>query len=265
MTARGGSRVLNEIDVETAEAFGPAITHGFFTRGGGVSTDLYASLNMGLGSNDEREAVKENRTRALAYLGIAPDRLATPWQIHSATAVVVDAPFGAERPKADAVVTETPGLAVGVVTADCGPILFADLEAGVVAAAHAGWKGATGGIIEATLEAMIGLGAKLSCITAVLGPTISQANYEVGAERLDEAIEAAGPGARRFFKDGVAAGKYQFDLPGLIIERLRKAGVDGRSVDICTYGDQRFFSFRRATHRGDPDYGRQLSAIAVKG
>ncbi|MER0238014.1 peptidoglycan editing factor PgeF [Fulvimarina sp. MAC8] len=265
MRARGGSRVLNEIHVETAEAFGPAISHGFFTRDGGVSTGLYASMNAGLGSNDERDAVIENRSRALGFMGVSPDRLATPWQIHSPTAVIVEEPFGDERPQADAVVTKTKGLAVGVVTADCGPILFADAEAGVVAAAHAGWKGATGGVIEATLEAMVSLGAKLSRITAILGPTISQASYEVGAERLDEAVEAAGPSARRFFEDGVAPGKYQFDLPGLIVERLNKAGVDGRSVGICTYGDQRFFSFRRATHRGDPDYGRQLSAIAVKG
>ncbi|MEN3791920.1 peptidoglycan editing factor PgeF [Fulvimarina sp. MAC3] len=256
--------MLNENQVETAEAFGPSITHGFFTREGGVSTGLYASLNAGLGSDDDREAVIENRSRAMGFMGLSPDLLATPWQIHSPTAVIVEAPFGDERPKADAVVTKTTGLAVGVVTADCGPILFADSEAGVVGAAHAGWKGATGGVIEATLEAMVSLGARLSRITAVLGPTISQANYEVGAERLDEAVQAAGPSARRFFEEG-APGKYQFDLPGLILERLEKAGVDGRSVNLCTYGDQRFFSFRRSTHNGDPDYGRQLSAIAVKG
>lgn len=257
--------MLNANHVETAEGFGPGITHGFFTREGGVSTGLYASLNAGLGSNDDRDAVVENRSRALAFMGISPDRLATPWQVHSPTAVVVDEPFGEERPKADAIVTKAKGLAVGVVTADCGPILFADANVGVVAAAHAGWKGATGGVIEATLEAMVSLGAKLSHITAVLGPTISQANYEVGAERLDEAVEAAGPGARRFFEDGAAPGKYQFDLPGLIVERLNKAGIDGRAVNLCTYGDERFFSFRRTTHRGEPDYGRQLSAIAVKG
>ncbi|MDY8110090.1 peptidoglycan editing factor PgeF [Fulvimarina sp. 2208YS6-2-32] len=257
--------MLNNHDVVTSKAFGAGLVHGFFTRRGGVSEGLYASLNAGLGSHDERLAVVENRARAMAFMGIEPERLATPWQTHSADAVTVDRPFGEDRPKADAVVTATPGLAVGVVTADCGPILFADAEAGVVAAAHAGWKGATGGVIEATVEAMERLGARPSRITAVLGPSISQTHYEVGAGRLDEAVAAAGEAVVKFFAKGRAPDKFQFDLPGLILGRLRKAGVEATSVDICTYGDPRFFSFRRTTHESEPDYGRQLSAIAVKG
>ena len=263
--ATTGATALRQDQVVTSEAFGAAIAHGFFTRCGGVSEGIYASLNCGVGSKDDGKAVAENRARALALLGLPGDRLATPWQVHSPTAVTVDSPFGEERPKADAVVTATPGLAVGIVTADCGPILFADAKARVVGAAHAGWKGATGGVIEATIEAMESLGAVRASIKAVLGPTITRKNYEVGVERMEEAVAAAGRQAERFFFPGVSPDKRQFDLPGLIVARLKSAGVSAAFTGQCTYGDERFFSFRRTTHRGEPDYGRQLSAIAIQG
>ncbi|RFC65448.1 peptidoglycan editing factor PgeF [Fulvimarina endophytica] len=253
------------MDVIRSGAFGEAVAHGFFTRNGGHSAGIYASLNAGLGSGDDRETVIRNRTSALEVLGLPADRLATPWQVHSPVAVVTDGPFEGERPKADAVVTAKPGLAVGIVTADCGPILFADEEAGVVGAAHSGWKGAVTGVIEATIEAMESLGARRAGILAVLGPTISQASYEIGGERRDEILAAIGPHGDRFFEAGRVEGKFQFDLPGLILSRLTAAGVTAHDVALCTYGDERFYSYRRTTHRSEADYGRQLSAIAIRG
>jgi len=243
------------------------ISHGYFTRRGGVSSGIYASLNTGRGSDDEAEAVSANRSRACAALGLSLADLATPHQVHSADAVVVSEawPQGA-GPKADAVVTDRPGVAMGVGTADCGPVLFADPDAQIVAAAHAGWKGALTGILEATIGAMTGLGAKREKIVAVLGPTISARAYEVGPEFVDRFEQASAENAR-FFSPSERAGHAYFDLPGFIVERLRRAGI-GEAVDLghCTYSDEeRFFSYRRTTHRGEPDYGRMLSAIVIDG
>lgn len=244
----------------------PGIAHGFFTREGGVSTGIYDSLNIGLGSSDARDAVLENRARVAERLGVGRDRLVMPYQVHSPDVAVVEAPWtpGAGAPKVDAVVTATPGLAIGVSTADCGPILFADAQARVVGAAHAGWKGAIGGVIEATLDAMEGLGASTPRIVAVLGPTISPRSYEVGPEFVAR-FEAEDADNVRWFRPSGKAGHMMFDLPGYILARLRRAGVEtAENLDLCTYADEaRFFSFRRATHRGEPDYGRLVSAIAL--
>ncbi|MGQ7792704.1 peptidoglycan editing factor PgeF [Faunimonas sp. B44] len=242
------------------------VAHRFFTRQGGVSTGLYGAMNTGLGSQDDRQAVLENRSRAAAALDVAPDRLATPYQIHSAEAVVVDAPWGPGLgPQADAVVTNRPGIAIGVGTADCGPILFADGQAGVIGAAHAGWKGALTGVLEAAIEAMERLGADRSRMVAVLGPTISPEAYEVGPEFVARFLAADEANEEYFRADG-PNGRARFDLPGYIAARLRAAGLGTvETLALCTYADEeRFFSYRRATHRGEPDYGRQLSAIALR-
>jgi YfiH family protein len=245
-------------------AEGEAVRHGFFTRRGGVSSGIYAGLNAGYGSDDDRGLVAENRGRAMEYLDLGGGDFITPWQVHSPDAIVVDAPFEGERPKADGIVTTRPGLAIGVVTADCGPVLFADARNGVVAAAHAGWRGALGGVLEATIAAMESAGAEREAIKAVLGPTITQPQYEVGTAMMAEFLD--GDATReRFFAPGRAADKRQFDLPGFIVARLIDNGVSARFVGLCTYTEpERFFSFRRTTHRGEPDYGRQLSAIALR-
>ncbi len=240
------------------------VRHAFFTRQGGVSEGLYASLNGGIGSRDEPERVAENRARMCAQLGLPRENLVSLYQVHSAEVVTVEAPFPlAERPQADAMVTRIPGLTLGIATADCGPILFADPENRVVGAAHAGWKGALGGVIEATVAAMEAIGARRESIVAVLGPTISQASYEVGAEFVDR-FRAEVPDSNRFFAAG-QAGHAQFDLPGFILERLAQAGVgEAASLGLCTYADpERFYSYRRTTHRNEPDYGRLISAIAL--
>ncbi|BCJ90111.1 laccase domain protein [Terrihabitans soli] len=241
------------------------VAHAFFTRDGGVSTGLYASLNGGRGSNDDPDAVAENRARMTATLGVKRDRLATPYQIHSPTAVVAFEPWAkGEAPEADAVVTATPGLAVGISTADCGPILFADGGAGVVAAAHAGWKGALGGVIESTLDAMEKLGARRGSITAALGPCIRQPSYEVGPEFVTN-FRAADMDNLRFFKPA-ADGKSLFDLGSYIVSRLKAAEVATvEDLGFDTYADEtRFYSFRRTTHRKEPDYGRLVAAIALR-
>ncbi len=245
----------------------PGVAHGFFTREGGVSDGLYATLNVGLGSQDARASVIENRARVARALGVADDRLAMPYQVHSPDVVVVEEVWApGEGPKVDAVVTARPGLAIGVATADCGPILFADARGRAIGAAHAGWKGAIGGVIEATIAAMEGLGAARGDIVAVLGPTISAAAYEVGPEFVERFV-AEGAGYERFFRPSERAGHAMFDLPGFIVMRLRAAGV-GRAADmgLCTYADEaRFFSYRRTTPRREPDYGRLVSAIALSG
>ena len=241
------------------------IRHAFFTRQGGVSEGLYASLNGGLGSDDDQARIAENRARMCAHFDLPPERLAGLYQVHSADVVVVEAPIPlTERPKADAMVTRVPGLALSIATADCGPILFADPENRVVGAAHAGWKGALGGVVEATVAAMERLGASRSGIVAVLGPTIAQASYEVGPDFLGR-FRADVPEAEQFLAEGTRAGHAQFDLPGFILLRLRQAGLgEACNLGLCTYADpQRFFSFRRTTHRKEPDYGRQISAIAL--
>ena len=241
------------------------VRHAFFTRDGGVSHGIYASLNGGVGSNDAPEKVAENRARMAEALGVAPDRLLTPYQIHSADVAVADEPWTHEaRPRADAVVTRTPGLAIGVSTADCGPLLFADNEAGVIGAAHAGWRGAVTGIIEATIAAMEKLGAERSRIAAALGPTISQQNYEVGPEFVERFLAADVDNAR-FFTASERAGHAMFDLNGYIADRVQRAGIlNFADLGLCTYADpDRFYSYRRTTQRGEPDYGRHINAIAL--
>jgi len=242
----------------------PGVVHGFFTRRGGVSNGLYASLNCGLGSDDARESVLANRARAVATLGLEPDRLATPHQVHSADVAIVDEVWEPGKgPKADAVVTARPGIAVGIGTADCSPVLFADAEAAVVGAAHAGWKGAFTGVIEATVEAMERLGARREAIVAVLGPTISKGAYEVGPEFRVRFLEAD-TANEIFFSPADRPDRHMFDLPAYIVSRMNAIGL-GRIEDLrlCTYADpERFFSYRRTTHAGEPDYGRLLSAIA---
>jgi len=244
----------------------PGIAHAFFTREGGVSQGVYASLNGGLGSGDERARVVENRKRMAASLGVAPECFATVFQVHSPDAIVIDKPLDeGARPHADAMVTRRPGLAIAVSSADCGPILFADVEARVIGAAHAGWKGALTGVIEATVEAMEGQGARRDRIRVALGPTISRAAYEVGPEFTARFLENEKANAR-FFAPSSRQGHAMFDLPAFIGERLRKAGVE-RVEDLgrCTYADEAlFFSYRRMAHRGEADYGRHLSAIALK-
>ena len=243
----------------------PGIRHGFFTREGGVSTGLYASLNCGTGSRDDRALVLENRARVTAALGVAADRLATPYQVHGTEAVVVDSVWQpGQGPKADAVVTDRPGIALGIGTADCGPILFADASAHVIGAAHAGWRGALAGVAEAAIAAMEGLGARRENIVAVLGPSISQANYEVGPELVGQ-FTAADPANARFFVPSPRDGHALFDLPGYTVARLQAAGVKAANMDLCTYAEpERFYSYRRATHLSEPDYGRLLSAIVLK-
>ena len=242
------------------------IRHAFFTRRGGVSKGEYTSLNGGLGSQDAPEHVVENRARMCAHLGVQADRLVSLYQVHSAEAVTVEAPFAqAERPRADAMVTRVKGLALGIATADCGPILFADPAEGVVGAAHAGWKGALTGVIEATVTAMEALGARRHRIIAVLGPTISQRSYEVGPDFIAR-FRSEAPGMDRFLGAGTRADHAQFDLPGFILARLAEAEVaEAAALNLCTYADaERFYSYRRATHRGEPDYGRLISAIALE-
>jgi YfiH family protein len=222
--------------------------HGFFTRQGGASKGIFASLNCGPGSGDAREDVMENRRRVGEALG---GKLLTLYQIHSANAVLVKEPWEV-GPEADAMATDVPGLGLGILTADCAPVLFADAQAGVIGAVHAGWKGALAGVTEAAIAAMESLGAKRARIAAAIGPCISQANYETGAE-FRERFDA------RFF-DG-----RHFDLEGYVAQRLAQAGIGNvERLGVCTYArEEEFFSYRRATHRGEKDYGRQVSAIVL--
>jgi YfiH family protein len=240
------------------------IRHGFFTRAGGVSDGIYASLNCGIGSSDDPGRVAENRGRVAAALGAGPADLVTPYQVHGTDAITVDGPSpGDARPHADALVTDRPGIAIAIGTADCGPILLADTAAHVIGAAHAGWRGALSGIVESAVAAMERLGARRERIVAALGPSISQANYEVGPE-LVERFVADDPANRRFFMTSARPGHSRFDLPGYTIVRLERAGVAAVNLGPCTYADEaRFYSFRRATHRGEKDYGRQLSVIML--
>ncbi len=239
------------------------VRHGFFTRRGGASSGIYAGLNCGPGSNDQREAVAMNRARVAAALDVAPARLLSLHQVHSTEVVVAGDEGWAERPRADAAVTDRPGVALGILTADCAPVLFHDPEAAVVGAAHAGWRGAIDGVVEATLEAMEGLGASVPRIRAAVGPTISQRAYEVGPEFLDRFL-AEEAGYERFFVPG-AGDRLLFDLPGFVLARLRVAGVaEAGWIGACTHGDpERFFSYRRSTQAGEPDYGRLISAIRL--
>ena len=243
------------------------IRHAFFTREGGVSEGVYASLNGGVGSNDNPEHVRENRACMAAAIGVAPEHFLTAYQIHSPEVVMVEAPWTHDaRPRADAMVTRRPGFALGISTADCGPVLFADCEAGVIGAAHAGWRGAFTGVIEATIAAMEKLGADRTRIAVALGPMIRQDNYEIGPEfvaRFREADEANA----RFFKASPREGHAMFDLAGFIASRLQTAGIRHvEDLGLCTCADAaRFYSYRRMTLRGEPDYGRHINAIALAG
>ena len=241
------------------------VRHAFFTRAGGVSQGVYASLNGGVGSSDAPGNVAENRARMAAALGVAPERFLTAYQIHSPDVVVADEPWTHEtRPRADAIVTRVLKLAIGVSTADCGPLLFADSQAGVIGAAHAGWRGALTGVIEATVAAMEKLGAERARIVAALGPAIRQPNYEVGPEFVVRFL-AAGSDNERFFAPSEHAGHAMFDLAGYIADRVRRAGVvTFEDLTLCNYAEpQRFFSYRRMTKLGEPDYGRHINAIAL--
>lgn len=242
----------------------PGIRHAFFTREGGVSTGIYDSLNGGLGSNDDAASVAENRRRLAASFGADVDRLVTVHQVHSPDAVIATTAWDAPaRPRTDAIVTATPRLVLGITTADCGPVLFADPEARVIGAAHAGWKGALTGVLESTLAAMEQLGAARARIVAAIGPLIRQPSYEVGTEFVARFTEADAAHAR-FFAPAAREGHAMFDLGGFIHARLAAAGV-GRIDDIgvCTYADPRFFSYRRSVHRNEGDYGRHIHAIAL--
>jgi YfiH family protein len=244
----------------------PGVRHAFFTRAGGVSKGIYESLNSGVGSNDKPENVNENRARMAASLGVTADRFLTAYQIHSPTVMVAETPWSAaDRPRADAIVTRTPGLAIGVSTADCGPVLMTDPEARVIGAAHAGWRGALTGVIEAAVAAMETLGAKRNRIVAAVGPMIRQPNYEVGQDLLDRFV-AAEPDNARFFAPAQRPGHRMFDLAGYVVSTLQRAGIE-RIEDIghCTYADPaQFYSYRRATHRAEPDYGRHVNAIVLE-
>ncbi len=243
----------------------PGIRHGFFGRQGGVSSGLYDSLNCGLGSNDDRAAVLENRDRVAGHLGVAGGQLLTCYQIHSATALVVDRPWAPEaQPKADGLVTRTPGLALGALAADCTPILFADPVARVIGAAHAGWKGALGGILDETIAAMVSIGATRGRVEAAVGPCIGPENYEVGPE-FEAAFTAKKRNYARYFRVPAGRSRAHFNLPGFVLDQLAAAGI-GRvhNASSCTYAAPKdYFSYRRTTHRGEPDYGRQISAIVL--
>lgn len=243
------------------------IAHGFLTREGGVSEGIYASLQCGRGATDDpRENVAENRARAAKSLGVAREALLSCYQHHSADVVTVEKPWRPGKPpKADAMVTAVPGIALGILTADCAPVLFCDPKAKIVGAAHAGWKGALGGVLEATVEAMIALGAERQRIRAAVGPCISQANYQVDAA-YRERFKAHDSGNGRFFRPCTEdPEKYRFDLPGYCTARLTACGVKQTELPThCTYADEAlFYSNRRAHHRGEPDYGRGLSAILL--
>ena len=246
-------------------AAAPTIRHAFFTRAGGVSQGIYESLNGGIGSNDAPENVRENRARMAAWVGVAPSRFVSCYQIHSPNVIVAEEPWTRENaPRADALVTRVAGLAIGVSTADCGPVLFADGDAGIIGAAHAGWKGALTGVLEATIAAMEKLGATRARIKAAIGPLIRQENYEVGPEFVDRFTAAEGAN-EKFFAPAARAEHALFDLPGYIKSRLERAEIAGvEDLGLCTYADPaRFFSYRRTTHRGEPDYGRHVNAIAL--
>jgi hypothetical protein len=241
------------------------IRHAFFTRAGGVSTGFYASLNGGVGSRDESGKVVENRARMAAVLGVEPRRLLTAYQSHSPKVVVAEAPWTTEgRPQADAIVTRMRALAIGVTTADCGPVLVADPRADVIGAAHAGWRGALTGVLEATIAAMERLGAARGQIRAAIGPMIRQESYEVGPD-LVARFRAEDPASSRFFDPAKREGHALFDLGGYVAARLQRAGIaEVEDLGLCTYADpDRFFSYRRTTHRGEADYGRHVNAIAL--
>jgi YfiH family protein len=242
----------------------PRVRHAFFTREGGVSTGVYSSLNGGTGSRDDPEKVRENRNRMAAALGVSAGRLLVPFQVHSADAIIVNEPWRGARPQCDGIVTNVPGLALGVTGADCGILLLSDPKAGVIGAAHAGWKGALAGILEATIVQMETLGARRADIAVALGPTIGANSYEVGPEFVARFVDVA-PDHARFFTPSERDGHSWFDLPGFIAMHANEANVGSfEDLALDTYADEaRFFSYRRMKHRGDPDYGRLIAAITL--
>lgn len=249
------------LEIITADSLAP-LRHGFFTRRGGASSGVFFGLNCGPGSSDQSEIVAINRARVATAMEVSPDHLASVHQVHSADVVHVDAPQTDPRPQADALVTATPGIALAVLTADCQPVLFADHEARVIGAAHAGWRGALDGVLETTVDAMEGLGARRAQIHAVIGPSISQRAYEVGAEFFDNFLDED-PQNARFFANG-DGDRLHFDLTGFGLHRLRAAGVNAEWTRHCTYSDaDRFYSYRRATHAKEADYGRLISTIRL--
>lgn len=242
----------------------PGVRHAFFTRRGGVSSGVYESLNLGRGSNDDPAAVEENRARAAAWFGVGSDHLLTAYQIHSPIAHVVDEPWETQ-PQGDAIVTTTPSLALGALSADCAPILIVDPEARVVACAHAGWRGALGGVVASAVEAMNGLGARPDRMVAAVGPCIGPRSYEVGLDFLDR-FTADAPGSERFFAPGARPDKRLFDLPAFVLDRLAAAGVARAEwIGRDTLADEAdFFSNRRNVLRGEADYGRLMSAVTLE-
>jgi polyphenol oxidase len=251
------------IQAETLKLSG--LRHAFFTREGGVSGGVYASLNGGVGSRDDAGRVAENRARMASALAVEPHRFLTAYQTHSPDVVVAEEPWpGDARPRADAIVTRMASLAIGVSTADCGPILFADADARVIGAAHAGWRGALSGVVETTIAAMERLGATRGRIRAAIGPMIRQDNYEVGPDFIAR-FAAEDKTSADFFRPVARDGHALFDLAGYIAARLGRAGVEKiEDLRLCTYAEpERFFSFRRTTHRAEPDYGRHINAIAL--
>jgi polyphenol oxidase len=253
---------MDQVEVIRAKALS-GVAHGFLGRGGGVSHGIFEGLNVGLGSSDDRDAVAENRRRAVVAV-MPTAQLVTLHQVHSAIALPVTHAFADDaRPHADALVTDRPGLLLGVLTADCGPILLADKKAGIVAAAHAGWKGALGGVTDAAIVEMEKLGADRNRIVAAIGPCIARTSYEVD-DGFARRFEDHDPENERYFSPG-REGHHQFDLEGYIVHRLANAGI-GRveALGLDTYGDpDRFFSFRRTSHKGEADYGRQISLIGL--
>lgn len=250
------------IEMITAESLAP-LTHGFFTRRGGASSGVFQGLNCGKGSSDQAEIVRINRARVATTLDLTPETLVTVHQVHSPNVVHVTGALNAPLPEADAMVTATPGLGLGILTADCQPVLFADAEAGVIGGAHAGWKGALNGVLEATIDAMVALGARRDRIAAVIGPSISQRNYEVGPEFFETFLEQDS-GHARFFAGGTGD-RMHFDLPGFGLFRLRRAGIARAEwTRHCTYDDPaRFYSYRRSVHLREADYGRLISVIRL--
>lgn len=239
------------------------VQHGFFTRKGGASSGVFSGLNCGYGSSDQHEIVKINRTRVAEAMQVDPSHLVSVYQVHSPDVVAVEGPINGQMPPADAMVTKTPGLALGILTADCQPVLFADKEAGVIGAAHAGWKGALDGVLEATMDVMEQQGATRGNITAVIGPSISQRAYEVGPDFFEMFLDHDRENAR-FFANG-EGDRMLFDLPGYGLHRLRDYGVGTAEwTRHCTYSDpERFFSYRRCTHAKEADYGRLISSIRL--
>ena len=251
--------------IEIEELKSTRIAHGFFGREGGYSKGIFASLNCGLGSGDDRPTVVRNREMVAKDLGGTEPQIVTTYQIHSAEAVIVTKPWTYdERPKVDGMVTNVPGLILGSLTADCGPVLFADLRAGVIGCAHAGWKGALAGVTDATVFKMESLGASRANIVAVLGPTISKVAYEVGPEFIQHFVDASVEN-KRFFTDSLKKDHHMFDLPAYLTTRMKAIGI-GTVIDcgLCTYTrEEEYFSYRRTTHAGEKDYGRQIAAITL--